>query len=150
MIERDNIEKLVKEYIHGRDLFLVGVKVSSSNRIIIFADTKKGISIEECADLHRQIEKELVRNTEDFELQVSSPGLDMPFGVIEQYFKNEGQKVAVTDNEGLKYNGILRNVTAGGFDLETESKVKGKAKEIKDIPFNFDQIKSTKIILTIK
>jgi ribosome maturation factor RimP len=150
MIERDNIEKLVKEYIHGRDLFLVGVKVSSSNRIIILADTKKGISIEECADLHRQIEKELVRNTEDFELQVSSPGLDMPFGVIEQYFKNEGQKVAVTDNEGLKYNGILRNVTAGGFDLETETKVKGKAKEIKDIPFNFDQIKSTKIILTIK
>ncbi len=150
MIERDNIEKLVKEYILGGDLFLVGVKVSSSNRIIILADTKKGISIEECADLHRQIEKELVRNTEDFELQVSSPGLDMPFGVIEQYFKNEGQKVAVTDNEGLKYYGILRNVTAGGFDLETETKVKGKAKEIKDIPFNFDQIKSTKIILTIK
>jgi ribosome maturation factor RimP len=150
MIDRDEIEKLVREYILGTDIFLVGVKVSSSNRITILADTKKGISVDECANLHRQIEKEFDRNIEDFELQVSSPGLDMPFGVIEQYYKNEGQKVAVTDNEGLKYNGILRNVTAGGFDLETETKVKGKAKEIKEIPFNFDQIKSTKIVLTIK
>jgi ribosome maturation factor RimP len=150
MIDRDEIEKLVREYILGTDIFLVGVKVSSSNRITILADTKKGISVDECANLHRKIEKEFDRNIEDFELQVSSPGLDMPFGVIEQYYKNEGQKVAVTDNEGLKYNGILRNVTAGGFDLETETKVKGKAKEIKEIPFNFDQIKSTKIVLTIK
>jgi ribosome maturation factor RimP len=150
MIDRDEIEKLVREYILGTDIFLVGVKVSSSNRITILADTKKGISVDECANLHRKIEKEFDRNIEDFELQVSSPGLDMPFGVIEQYYKNEGQKVVVTDNEGLKYNGILRNVTAGGFDLETETKVKGKAKEIKEIPFNFDQIKSTKIVLTIK
>jgi hypothetical protein len=71
-------------------------------------------------------------------------------GVIEQYYKNEGKKVMVLDNEGLKYSGLLRNVTVGGFDLETEVKDKGKAKEIKEIPFNFDQVKSTKIVLTIK
>jgi ribosome maturation factor RimP len=150
MIDRTQIEKSVKEYIRGTDLFLVAVKVSSSNKITILADTKEGITIDECAGLHRHIEKDLDRNVEDFELQVSSPGLDMPFGVIEQYYKNEGLKVAVLDNEGLKYTGILKNVTAGGFDLETETKVKGKAKEIKDVPFNFDQIKSTKIVLTIR
>jgi ribosome maturation factor RimP len=150
MIDRTQIERSVREYIRYTDLFLVAVKVSSTNKITILADTKEGITIDECAGLHRHIEKGLDRNVEDFELQVSSPGLDMPFGVIEQYYKNEGQKVAVLDNEGLKYTGILKNVTAGGFDLETEIKVKGKAKEIKDVPFNFDQIKSTKIVLTIK
>jgi ribosome maturation factor RimP len=150
MIDRTQIEKSVREYIRNTDLFLVAVRVSSSNKITILADTKEGITIDECAGLHRHIEKGLDRNMEDFELQVSSPGLDMPFGVIEQFYKNEGQKVAVLDNEGLKYTGILKNVTTGGFDLETETKVKGKAKEIKDIPFNFDQIKSTKIVLTIK
>jgi ribosome maturation factor RimP len=100
--------------------------------------------------LHHYIEKGLDRDVEDFELQVSSPGLDMPFGVIEQYYKNEGQKVSVVDDEGSKYTGILKNVTKGGFDLETEVKVKGKAKVVKDVPFNFDQIKSTRIVLTIK
>ncbi len=149
MIDRTKIEESVKEYIHGTDLFLVAVKVSSSNKITVLADTRKGITIDECALLHRHIEKVFDREVEDFELQVSSPGLDMPFGVIEQYYKNEGKKVSVVDEEGLKYTGILRNITKGGFELETEVKVKGKAKEIKDVSFNFDQIKSTKIVLTI-
>jgi ribosome maturation factor RimP len=150
MIDKANIEKSVKEFIRGTDLFLVAVRVSSSNRITVLADKKEGITIDECAAMHRHIEKGIDRDIEDYELQVSSPGLDMPFGVIEQYYKNEGQKVSVIDNEGLKYTGILKNVTKGGFDLESEIKVKGKTKEVKDVSFNFDQIKSTKIVLTIK
>jgi hypothetical protein len=41
-------------------------------------------------------------------------------------------------------------VTNGGFELETELKTKGKTIELKDISFNFEQIKSTRVILTIK
>jgi ribosome maturation factor RimP len=131
-------------------LFLVAVKVSSANRITVLADKNDGITIDECAAIHRHIEKSLDRDKEDFELQVSSPGLDLPFGVIEQYLKNEGKKVEVIDNEGSKYAGKLKNVTKGGFELETELKVKGKTKELKDVSFNFNQIKSTRVILTIK
>jgi ribosome maturation factor RimP len=150
MTDKAKIEKSVTEFIRGTGLFLVAVKVSNSNRITVLADKKEGITIEECAMLHRHIEKDLDRDAEDFELQVSSPGLDAPFMVIEQYYRNEGRKVAVVDNEGLKFTGILKNVTKGGFDLETEIKVKGKGKEIKDLPFNFDQIKTVKAVLTIK
>jgi len=150
MIDRAKIEESVRQYIQARDLFLVAVKVSSSNKITVLADTKKGITIDECASLHRHIEKSLDRDAEDFELQVSSPGLDMPLGVIEQYYKNEGKRVSVVDNEGSKYTGMLKNVTKGGFDLETEVKIKGKAKKVEDVSFNFDQIKSTRIVLTVK
>jgi ribosome maturation factor RimP len=150
MTDREKIEKSIREYISGTPLFLVAVKVSSSNRITVLADKKEGITIDECAGLHRHIEKGLDRNIEDFELQVSSPGLEMPFGVIEQYYKNEGRKVAVVDMEGQKYSGKLKNVTTGGFELETEIKVKGKSKEIVDVSFNFDQVKTTKVVLTIK
>ena len=150
MVEKQKIQGLVKEFIKGTGLFLVAVKVSSSNRISVLADKKEGITIDECAAIHRHIEKSLDRDKEDFELQVSSPGLDLPFVVIEQYFKNEGKKVEVVDNEGSKYTGKLKNVTKGGFELETEFKVKGKTKELKDISFNSDQIKSTRVILAIK
>jgi ribosome maturation factor RimP len=150
MIEKQAIERIVKEFIAGTELFLVAVKVSSSNRIIVLADKKDGITIDECASIHRHLENSLDRDKEDFELQVSSPGLDLPFGVIEQYFKNEGRKVEVIDNEGSKYAGKLKNVTSGGFELEAEVKIKGRAKELKDISFNFEQIKSTRVILTIK
>jgi ribosome maturation factor RimP len=150
MIEKQKIQGLVEEFIKGTGLFLVAVKVSSSNRITILADKNEGITIDECAAIHRYIDKGLDRDKEDFELQVSSPGLDASFGVIEQYFKNEGKKVEVVDNEGSKFAGKLKNVTAGGFELETEIKVKGRTKELKDVSFNFEQIKSTRVILTIK
>ncbi len=150
MIEKDKIQRLIEEFIHGTDLFLVAVKVSSANRIIVLADKKEGITIDECAAIHRHLEKNLERDVEDFELQVSSPGLDLPFGVIEQYHKNEGKKIEVVDNEGSKYTGKLKNVNKGGFELEAEVKIKGKMKELKDLSFNFDQVKSARVILTIK
>jgi ribosome maturation factor RimP len=150
MTDKEYIKGLVEEFIKGTGLFLVAVKVSSANRITVLADKKDGITIDECVAIHRHIEKNLDREKEDFELQVSSPGLDLPFGVIEQYYKNEGRRVEVTDNDGTKYSGILKNVTEGGFEIETESKVKGKVREMKDISFNFDQVKTTRVILTIK
>ncbi|MDO9339077.1 MAG: ribosome assembly cofactor RimP [Bacteroidales bacterium] len=150
MVEKQEIQGLVEEFIKGTGLFLVAVKVSNANRITILADKNEGITIDECAAIHRHIEKSLDRDKMDFELQVSSPGLDLPFTVIEQYLKNEGKKVEVVDNEGYKHVGKLKNVTESGFELETEMKVKEKTKELKDISFNLDQIKSTRVILTIK
>jgi len=150
MIEKQKIEALVDEFMNGTELFRVSVKVSSTNKITVLADKKSGINIDECAGIHKHIENHLDREAEDFELQVSSPGLDHPFAVIEQYYKNEGKKVEVIDNEGSRFAGWMKNVTPGGFELETEVKVRGKAKENKDVSFNFDQVKTTKVILTIK
>jgi ribosome maturation factor RimP len=150
MVDKQYIKGLVEEFIKGTGLFLVTVKVSSANRITVMADKNDGITIDECASIHRHIENSLDRDKEDFELQVSSPGLDLPFGVIDQYYKNEGKQVEVIDNEGSKYSGKLKNITIGGFELETEFKIKGKTKELKDISFNFDQIKTTRVILTIQ
>jgi hypothetical protein len=77
----------------------------------------------------------------------------MPFLVIEQYYKNEGRRIEVTDIAGQKLTGILKNVTAGGFELETEVKKKtgkGKAVDKKDVSFNYEQVKSAKEVLTFK
>ena len=150
MIDKNHIEKLVNEFIKGTGTFLVAVRISSSNKITVLADTMKDITIDECVAIHRHLEKNLDRDAEDFELQVSSPGLDMPFGVIDQYYKNEGKKVEVVSADGEKFTGILKNVTPGGFELETEVKVKGRPKEIKELSFNLDQVKATKAISTIK
>lgn len=150
MTEKTYIEKLVKEFAEIPGLFVVAVKVSSTNRITVLADTMSGITIDECVAIHRFLENKLMSEADDYELQVSSPGLDTPFSVIEQYLKNQGRKVDVTDDEGKKHTGILKNITKGGFELETEVKSKGKTKDMKDVSFNFDQVKSTKIVLTVK
>lgn len=149
MLDKVIIRKLVERYITGTGLFIVDVKVSSSGKITVLADRKEGITIDECVDVSRYIEKNLNREENDYELQISSPGLDMPFRVIEQYYKNEGKKVEVVVNEGIRYTGLLKNVNIGGFELETEVKVKGKSAEKKDISFNYEQVKSTRVIVMI-
>lgn len=149
MIGRDKVEQLAEQFIEGTEMFLVAVKVSSSNKITVLVDTPEDVTIDECVAMHRFLESNLDRDVEDYELQVSSPGLDTPFKVREQYEKNEGRRVDVVDNDGNKYNGILKNVTVGGFDIEEKVKVKGKAEEKKEIPFNFDEVKSVKLFVTI-
>src|SRR5680860_918806 len=99
MIDKQQIQSLIEGYIKETNLFLVSVKVSSANRITVLADKNGGISIDECASIHRLITNNFDRDEEDFDLQVSSPGLDTPFVVIEQYYKNEGKKVEVADDE---------------------------------------------------
>ncbi|MDR2887248.1 MAG: ribosome assembly cofactor RimP [Bacteroidales bacterium] len=150
MIDKNKIEEVLKELIAGSGIFPVSVKVSSSNRIVVLIDRNSGITLDECVDIHRGIEERFDRDEEDYELQVSSPGLDAPFAVIEQYMKNEGRKVEVLDNDGKKYTGLLKNVTAGGFELETEIKIKGKPKETAELSFNFEQVKYVKTVLTVK
>jgi ribosome maturation factor RimP len=150
MIDKVKIENLVKEFISGTGLFLVAVKVSSAGKITILADRKEGITIAECVSISRFIEKNLNRDEVDYELMVSSPGLDMPFLVKEQYLKSEGKKVEITNTEGEKISGLLKNVTDGGFEIETEVKVKGKTKEIKELSFNYDQVKSTREVVSFK
>jgi ribosome maturation factor RimP len=150
MIDKVKIENLVKEFTRGTGLFLVAVKLSSAGKITILADKKGGITIDECVSISRYIESNLNREEEDFELQVSSPGLNMPFMVKEQYYKGEGKVVEVTSTEGGKFSGLLKNVTDGGFEIETELKVKGKHKEKKDLSFNYDQVRSTREVVSFK
>ena len=150
MTDKANIERLVEEHIQGSGIFNVAVRVSVNGKITVLVDRKERITIEDCAEISRFIEKHLDREVEDYELQVSSPGLDMPFLVVQQYYKNEGRQIEVVDTEGEKYRGILKNVTAGGFELETGIKTKGKPAEIKDISFNYEQVKSAREIVTFK
>ncbi|MRR23723.1 hypothetical protein EG830_12170 [bacterium] len=85
----------------------------------------------------------------DYELNVSSPGLDMPLLVPEQFRKNEGRMVDVVTLEGERIKGTMINVTTGGFDLRTETKVK-KETVTAVRSFNFDDVKSVKVIISFK
>jgi ribosome maturation factor RimP len=52
------------------------------------------------------------RESEDFELQVSSPGLGQPLKVIQQYFKAVGEKIEILLKNGDQLKGTLEAVEA--------------------------------------
>ncbi len=154
MVDKKKIEEIVRQYINGTNIFLVDIKVNQRNEITVFADTMEGITIEQCADLNLYLERNLNRDEEDFELQVSSPGIGTPFRVREQYLKNKGKTVEVIDYDNNRYTGILYNINNNGFELECNPKQTGKRKfesdEIKYLSFNFDNIKSVKELIGLR
>ncbi len=149
MITKDHIRKLAEQHISGTGIFLVDVRLSSTGRITVLIDRTEGVRIEDCAMLSRQISNDLGEEAGDYELNVSSPGLDMPLLIPEQFRKNEGRMVDVVTNEGERFKGIMINITAGGFDLRTETKVK-KETVTAVRSFNFEDVKSVKVIISFK
>jgi ribosome maturation factor RimP len=150
MVTKDHIRKLAEGYISGTGIFLVDVRLSSTGRITVLIDRPEGVRIEDCALLSKFITVELGEEGGDYELNVSSPGLEMPLLVPEQYLKNQGRMVDVVTNDGDHEKGTLMNVTTGGFDLQVDTRQKNK--EIVSVVrfFNFEDVKSVKVIISFK
>ena len=152
MISKDLITKLVLEAIQDKEgYFLVEAKVSATNSIKVFLDADQAVSIKDCIGVSRHIEKNLDRDAQDFELEVSSPGMDQPFKVFRQYVKNLGRKVKVLEKEGKETEGVLKEATEAFITIEKEpSKKKKDPEENLLVQINFNSIKETKKIITFK
>jgi ribosome maturation factor RimP len=118
MIAKEHIYSVVEEILGGTGFFLVDVHISRGNLIQVFLDHANGITLDHCAEFSKKIEERLSREEEDYELQVSSPGLGQPIRVIPQYRKAIGQKLEILLDEGEKIKGILESVSEGTSEQE--------------------------------
>ena len=155
MIEQTTVLQIVENFVSGTDFYIVEVKVSPENQILVVFDSFEGISIDDCEALNNFIESKLDREQEDYELEVSSPGLTEPFKVLKQYEKNKGNEVEIVTKKGEKFSGILTEVNFDNCTLQTEKLIKpeGAKRKIKvteKIPFRYEDIKTTKYILRFK
>ena len=149
MITAEHIKPIVAQALQSTENFMVDVKVNPGNRIIVLLDNINGLAIDECVRVSKFIEGTLDREAEDFELQVSSPGLESPFKVIEQYTKSIGKQVEVTTIENQKIIGKLIETDENSISIEETSKNKKEASQ-KKIVIDRNQIKQTKRIISFK
>ncbi len=153
MINHNTVRQLAEEHLAGTDLFLVDITINAKNKIAVYVDRMGHVAIKDCVSLSRHIESNLDREAEDFELEVSSPGLDKPFKVIQQYEKNIGKAVEVVLKDGRKIEGTLTEASAERIVLEQHliKKVEGKKtkqKTTEQHPFAFADIKETYIVIS--
>ncbi len=151
MIDRNIIIQLIEDKL-TEDQFIVEVEISPANQISILLDSEEGITIDHCVQISRQVEGNLDRENEDFELQVSSAGLGQPFKVFRQFVKNTGKEVDVVLKTGVKLEGILKSVSESGFELETSKMEKPEGKKKKELvtqlhKISFDEAKTVKNII---
>ena len=144
---KEVIEKELLEYLGNADLFLVEVNVLLNNKIEIFADGKMNITIDQCASISRHIENYLESNGyvgEKYSLEVSSPGMDQPLKVKEQFEKQEGKMVDVVLKKGNKTTGTLTGFDDEKITMKELVKQKDKTETEVQHQFSFAEIKSVK------
>ena len=151
---KERVKGIVNEWIKGGECFLVEVKTSPS-RVAVAIDKPAGVSLQECASLSRTITDTLDPDGvwESHELEVSSPGMDQPLKVYQQYLRRIGREVRVITREGREHKGKLQSANETGFELlEITSRKENKKKvETETLHrFTYDQIKETKLILSFK
>ncbi len=149
MIQKQDIHKIIEPILEEKKAFLVDLKISKDNRIAVYIDSMDGITIDDCVEVSRRIEKSLDRDQEDFELEVSTPGLTSEFKVPEQYKKYLNKEVQVLAKDGKKYQGTLLNISDRGIEIEVEKQVKKEGKKKKEtvrenLNIDFSMINATK------
>jgi ribosome maturation factor RimP len=155
MIKTELIRDLLQDELALRGLFLVEVLVRPANKIVVFLDSMKGVTLDECMAVSRYLERKLDRNLEDFELEVSSPGLDRPLKLPVQFEKNTGRMLDVVKYDGIKVTGKLKGLSGGVVMLETEVTAKDprtgkRKKDYKLQEIKQEEIKTAIVNISIK
>jgi ribosome maturation factor RimP len=158
MISKSKVTELIDERIAELDngLFVVSLSISSRNSILVELDKHEGgVSVKDCISVSRNIEHNLDREEEDFELSVTSAGLDKGLRVFPQYKKNIGREVDVKLVDGGEINGKMIDATPEQIVVQTtrKEKIEGKKKKeviVEDHLLPMNKVKETKIVISFK
>ncbi len=126
-----------------QSLFLIDVTAHEKSSFIrVYIDGDQGVKFSDCQHISRYLESYLDESgdlSDNYTLEVSSPGVKRPLEKIRQYPQHIGRTLKVTFEDGtnktLKLLGVEQN------ELIFESLPSKEKKEIKEIKTSFDNIK---------
>jgi ribosome maturation factor RimP len=119
---RDKLIDSIQSQVLTEGFECVEVDWLHADRVLrIFIDNAAGITLDQCAEITRKIQDtELLDQflTEDFDIEVSSPGLDRPLRRLDHFEKNLGQIIRVElaePHDGRKAGrGVLKAIRPDG------------------------------------
>ena len=130
MLDKQQLQSWIEEYLHGTDYELITLNVSAGNDILVEVDRLAGVDVDFCAELNRFLVEKLdgladegISGLEDYSLEVGSVSLTDPFKTKMQFEKNLGHDVEVLV-EGKKLRGQLVSVDEETFSVDIEEKVR--------------------------
>ncbi len=124
----NRIRSLAQGLLPDSSLYLVGVEVKGDPRmelhVTVLADGDEGIGIDQVVELTRALsaaveEQNIIEGP--WNLEVSSPGVDMPLQGERQYRKNIDRQLKVDLTDGTTLEGRLADVLTDGILLELKS-----------------------------
>lgn len=143
----NKIKEIAYPIVEQGDTFLVDVEIKhhQTPEVWVLVDSKSdNVSLDTYSAMSREIGDALESEdifSNQYRLNVSSPGLSRPLSDKRQYVKNEGRTAKVKFKEGDEYfkiEGVIKKVDNDTLSIETDEN------EVKDI--SFESIVETKIV----
>lgn len=153
------IAAFIEQQLDSEKYYLLEFQEHGNNVFQAFVEsfTKEHyFDLEQAVSLTRLVNETFDRDQEDFELSLSSAGLDLPFRSVHQYHKYKGDTVDVLLKAGAKLLAVtLLEVTEEGITIsyETKEKLDGKKRPelVKKEEFvNFSELKETRKTILYK
>ncbi len=145
-MQRSEVEGLLKPIVQGMALEWVGVQWGQHGKtqsLCVFLDKEGGITLDDLAKVSRQIQSELAVAGVDMStchLEVSSPGLDRPLFVKEDFERYIGQRVKIELRMPVdgrrRGTGVIKSVVADVITLEVDGQ---------DFAFEYKQVSKAKL-----
>lgn len=153
MAFKEKVFSLLEEGLQEKpSIFLIDLTITESYKIIITLDGDKGVQLQDCIDISRNIENNLDREEQDFSLEVASVGVGSPLKIVRQYIKNIGRKLIVklaTETIEAELVEVTDNFITLSWQAREPKKI-GKGKETvqkrQEIPFS--EIKEAVVTVT--
>lgn len=114
------LNALIEPVVTAMGFELWGIEQISQgkhSRVVVYIDSPDGITVDHCADVSRQIGG--ILDVEDpisgqYQLEVSSPGMDRPLFTLDQFERYKGNTVALRLSAPFsgrrKFKGLLAGV----------------------------------------
>lgn len=125
----EHLQRLIEPVVAGLGYELVGIEFDARAKILrVYIDHADGIGLEDCSRVSYQISG--VLDVEDpipgqYQLEISSPGLDRPLFTLEHFERFLGRSVRLQTVRPLaaqrRFKGRIAGVHEGIVDLEDEN-----------------------------
>ena len=130
---KEKVQTLLIPLLEEHQAYLVDVVVRNERGgklIQVFVDTDKGVTIDECAIMSRELAGEMDRLNileTAYRLEVSSPGIDKPLTLLRQYQKNIGRTFRVAYLRAGTQTTVEGTLVSVGGDVLTFRPDKGES-----------------------
>ena len=134
-----------------QDCFLIELTIVPKKNVEIILDADEGLEIEKCRRISRHVENWLDTEGsmgEEYNIEVSSPGVARPLVYPRQYPKHIGRYLEIENTEGGILEGVLTEVDAEKIAVQAEiTRKEGKKKITETIVsvFPYDKIKKATV-----
>lgn len=148
----EEIRKIAEGKLKDSSQFIVDVIVSSKRKpqkVTVVVDGDGGISIDDCADISREVSKILDESSvlfDNYILEVTTPGLDQPLKLHRQYKKNIGRRLRIKVSDKI-FEGKLVAVSDSGVAIEQGG---GKKIEASVVELKFSEIDKSIVLVSFK